>query len=106
MTVKETAGGIIFLRKIMRGGANKSFGIEVAKLAGIPAEVTARAKEILRKLEKSDIARGAIETVSDRSTDELDGEIERILREIDFNNITPMQALNILLDLTEKVKKD
>ena len=106
VTVKETAGGIIFLRKIMRGGANKSFGIEVAKLAGIPAEVTARAKEILRKLEKSDIARGAIETVSDRSTDELDGEIERILREIDFNNITPMQALNILLDLTEKVKKD
>ena len=106
VTVKETAGGIIFLRKIMRGGANKSFGIEVAKLAGIPAEVTTRAKEILRKLEKSDIARGAIETVSDRSTDELEGEIERILREIDFNNITPMQALNILLDLTEKVKKD
>ena len=57
VTVRETAEGIVFLRKIVRGGANKSFGIEVARLAGIPAAVTARAKEILHSLEKRDIAK-------------------------------------------------
>ncbi len=106
VTVKEAAGTVIFLRKIMRGGANKSFGIEVAKLAGIPSAVTSRAKEILKKLEKNDIARTAIETVSAEGECLHESEAEKILRELDFDNLTPMQAFHILSDLAEKVKRD
>ena len=106
VTVKEAAGTVIFLRKIMRGGANKSFGIEVAKLAGIPSAVTSRAKEILKKLEKNDIARTAIETVSAEGECLHESEAEKILRELDFDNLTPMQAFHIRSDLAEKVKRD
>ena len=101
VTVRETAGGIIFLRKIVRGGANKSFGIEVARLAGIPADVTSRAKEILKKLEKNDIARTAVRT---QAAEPSVSEAERILSEIDMNTLSPMQAFSLLSDLVEKVK--
>lgn len=106
VTVKEAAGTVIFLRKIMRGGANKSFGIEVARLAGIPSAVTSRAKDILKKLEKNDIARTAMVVRENSEEAQTESEAERILREIDFNNLTPMQAFHILSDLAEKVKKD
>ncbi len=106
VTVKEAAGSVIFLRKIMRGGANKSFGIEVARLAGIPAAVTSRAKVILKKLEKNDIARSAAESVKENEAPDTESEAERILRELDFDNMTPMQAFHILSDLAEKVKKE
>lgn len=107
VTVKEAAGTVIFLRKIMRGGANKSFGIEVAKLAGVPAEVTARAKEILKKLEKNDIARGAAQTEEIAVSEEEPSlsEIEKILSELDLDNLSPMQAFMVLSDLSEKVKR-
>ena len=101
VTVRETVGGIIFLRKIVRGGANKSFGIEVARLAGIPADVTSRAKEILKKLEKNDIARTAVRT---QAAEPSVSEAERILSEIDMNTLSPMQAFSLLSDLVEKVK--
>ena len=104
VTVRETGEGILFLRKIVRGGANKSFGIEVARLAGIPPAVTSRAKEILRKLEKNDIARGATRAVAAEEPAPKRSEAERILAEIDMNNLTPMQAFNILSDLAEKVR--
>lgn len=107
VTVKEAAGTIIFLRKIMRGGANKSFGIEVAKLAGIPAAVTARAKDILKKLEKNDIARTAIEeTAVEADIRPAESETDKLLRELDLDNLTPMQAFHILSDLAEKAKRD
>ena len=101
VTVRETAAGIVFLRKIVRGGANKSFGIEVARLAGIPSAVTDRARQILKKLEKNDIARGATEEAPAES---VRSEAERILSEIDMNNVTPIQAFNLLSDLAEKAK--
>ena len=101
VTVRETAAGIVFLRKIVRGGANKSFGIEVARLAGIPSAVTDRARQILKKLEKNDIARGATEEAPAES---VRSEAERILSEIDMNNLTPIQAFNLLSDLAEKAK--
>ena len=101
VTVRETAAGIVFLRKIVRGGANKSFGIEVARLAGIPSAVTDRARQILKKLEKNDIARGAAE---DAPAENVQSEAERILSEIDMNNVTPIQAFNLLSDLAEKAK--
>lgn len=101
VTVRETAAGIVFLRKIVRGGANKSFGIEVARLAGIPSAVTDRARQILKKLEKNDIARGATE---EAPAENVQSEAERILSEIDMNNVTPIQAFNLLSDLAEKAK--
>ena len=105
VTVKEAAGTVIFLRKIMRGGANKSFGIEVARLAGVPNEVTTRAKEILKKLEKIDIARNASEPSDGEMSDsERFSEVENILSDLDLNNVSPMQAFMILSDLAEKVK--
>ena len=89
----------------MRGGANKSFGIEVARLAGVPNEVTARAKEILKKLEKNDIARNASEPSDGEMSDsERFSEVENILSDLDLNNVSPMQAFMILSDLAEKVK--
>ena len=101
VTVKEYNGSIVFLRKIMRGGANRSFGIEVSCLAGIRKEVTDRAKEILRSLEKSDI------TVrkDDKQEEREYSEIEEIIKETDINNISPMQAFAILQDLKEKLEK-
>ena len=104
VTVRETGAGVIFLRKIVRGGANKSFGIEVARLAGIPPVVTQRAKEILKKLEKNDIARTAVNAEETAETEKPYSEIEHILAEIDVNNLTPMQAFNLLADLAEKAK--
>ena len=104
VTVRETGDGILFLRKIVRGGANKSFGIEVARLAGIPPAVTSRAKEILRKLEKNDIARDAARAVASDEAAARQSEAERILSELDMNNLTPMQAFGVLFDLVEKVR--
>ena len=108
VSVKESGSGIIFLRKIVRGGANKSFGIEVARLAGVPAEVTSRAKEILKQLEKSDIARqsAAKEEHSSPVAEPAYSPAERILLDTDMNNLTPMQAFNLLSDLVDMVKKD
>ena len=109
ITVKEMQGTIIFLRKIMRGGANKSFGIEVAKLAGVNSEVTERAKQILKKLEASGLNGKEIETCSENH-ESIDGfkqsrlsEVERIIKDLDINNLSPMQALTVIADLSEKV---
>lgn len=106
VTVRETADGILFLRKIVRGGANKSFGIEVARLAGIPAAVTDRAKDILRRLEKRDIARAPHAAMQEKEAAAPSGpsEAERILLDTDADNLTPMQALTLVSDLAERVK--
>ncbi len=104
IAVKELNGGIIFLRKIMRGGANRSFGIEVAALAGIPKVVTDRAKQILRLVEKGDSAK--VENNEDEPQPDSDSEIVKILREVDMNNLSPMQAFLLVGDLVEKVKDE
>ena len=104
VTVRETAGGILFLRKIARGGANKSFGIEVARLAGIPSGVTDRAKEILRKLEKNDIARHAAQAKEEAKQPPVRSRAESILMKTDINTLSPMQAFSVLSDLIEMVK--
>lgn len=101
ITVKEMNGTVLFLRKIMRGGANKSFGVEVAALAGVPSVVTVRAKEILKELEKKDIARGKV--YKQEETEESKSEVERILQDTDLNTLSPMQALLLLSDLKEKL---
>ena len=99
ITVKEVNGSIMFLRRIMRGSANKSFGIEVASLAGVPQEVTKRAKSILKKLEKNDLARQTGEiTALEEEVYQL-SETESAIKSLDLDNLTPMQALQILSDL-------
>ncbi|MBQ8427287.1 MAG: DNA mismatch repair protein MutS, partial [Clostridia bacterium] len=107
VTVKEMQGGIVFLRKIMRGGANRSFGIEVAELAGVSKNVTERAKAILKQLEKKDITRRD----AFNGADERDNvkapltDVERIIKDIDLNNLSPLQAFNIITDLHDKIKE-
>lgn len=115
IAVKEWGEKIIFLRKIMEGGASRSYGIEVARIAGVPGEVIARAKEILQNLEKGEfdeigmprIARGKSsgKSMSPQMSlfvekeDEIIGE----LRRMDISSITPLDALNILNDLKNKI---
>ena len=103
IAVKEINGSIVFLRKIMRGGANRSFGIEVAALAGVPKEVTDRAKQILKAVEKKEGV--AVKYIEEGDSEQPEpSEVERILRETDINTLSPMQAFLILSDLVEKVR--
>lgn len=106
ISVKEFNGTIVFLRKIMRGGANRSFGIEVASLAGVPETVTERAKAILKSIEKGDavIRGGSVGEQEAQPEASKESEVERILKDIDVDNLSPMQALMTLHDLAEKVK--
>lgn len=112
VTVRELGGNIVFLRKIQRGGANKSFGVEVASLAGVPKEVTARAKQILKNLEKNDVNRSefAFENDDTEETAPIQtrrlSEVERILKGTDENTLSPMQALLLISDLKQKLKDD
>lgn len=104
ISVKEINGKIVFLRKIMRGGVNRSFGIEVASLAGVPEAVTDRAKQILKQIESGDKEFEARHC--EREEEIGRSETETILSEIDLNSISPMQAFLILGDLVEKVKNN
>ena len=113
VTVRELNGAIVFLRKIARGGTNRSFGIEVASLAGVPQEVTLRAKQILKALEKKDLLAGNKKlTVEDIEEETAfapireKSEVERILQDTDVNVLSPMQALLLLNDLKEKLEKE
>ncbi|MBQ3115620.1 MAG: DNA mismatch repair protein MutS [Clostridia bacterium] len=104
VSVKEMQNGIIFLRKIARGGTNKSFGIEVAELAGVSKLVTDRARKILKKLEANDIASGKIKIDNQTTTPAPKlCETERIIKDLDINNLSPMQAFNVLADLHDKI---
>ena len=109
ITVKEFNDEVIFLRKIVRGGANKSFGVAVAKLAGLPKSVIERAKIISKNLETSEIKRQITETnLSSNSNYEENANSNRnivgILKDIDINKVTPLTAFEILADLVEKAK--
>ena len=108
VTVKELNGIVVFLRKIARGGANRSFGIEVAALAGVPKEVTTRAKSILKALEKNDIARGKIqiEQIEEEEETRQLTEVEKLIAEVDINTLSPMQAFLLLSDLKEKLEEE
>ena len=123
IAVKEKGDDIVFLRKIIKGGADKSYGIQVAKLAGLPDSVIDRAKEIVNELLKNDIT----ETVKNISVDSgnrkkkehldevdltqmslfdtvKDDDIIKELETVDIGNMTPLDALNKLYELQNKVK--
>lgn len=123
IAVKEKGDDIVFLRKIVKGGADKSYGIQVAKLAGVPDSVIERAKEIVEELSANDIMSVAkkitVDTGCKKKTERLDevdltqmslfdtvrdDDIIEELKNVDVGNLTPIEALNKLYELQNKVK--
>ena len=116
MAVKEINGKVVFLRKVVAGGADRSYGIHVAELAGLPRAVTERAREILSNLEKQALdVKGA--PVLARHEGESAGEGQMLLfsaseelvleklRDVDVDNLTPVAALSVLASLQDRLKR-
>jgi len=112
ISVKEVGNKVVFLRKLVRGGSNHSFGIHVATMAGMPKSVTGRAEEILKKLEGNkedkDLSKPLVEIGKKRegmqlSFYQLDDpvlkEIRNEIATLDINNLTPIEALNKLNEI-------
>lgn len=123
IAVKEQKGNIVFLRKIVKGGADRSYGIAVAKLAGLPESVINRANELVSQLSENDISASVRSIASTaekkqifKKSDDVDRgqmslfdtisdeEIISELMDLDCNNMTPMEALNALGMLQSKLK--
>lgn len=112
IAVKKHGDDITFLRKIVRGEADDSFGIEVAKLAGVPSEVIKRAKEILKKIENGDVVgvaavrKGAVKEEIPSAQigfeDSAALEIAQELKSLDVTTLTPIEAMNLLYKLSKK----
>ena len=112
IAVKEKGEDIIFLRKIVRGGTDESYGIHVAKLAGVPKAVTTKANEILRSLERKNILTGKKQEKQNKK--QVEGQFDlynyklaEIAHEVDkinLNELTPIDALNTLVRIKEKMK--
>jgi DNA mismatch repair protein MutS len=108
VTVKETAGGIVFLHTVEAGAANKSYGIEVARLAGLPMGVVARAREVLKLHERAETQQvaKALEAGDERRSQTqmtmftpLSQRIVDRLAALDLDGLTPRDALNLLAEL-------
>lgn len=118
ISIKEQGDDIIFLRKIKRGGADHSYGIQVAQLAGLPNPIIARSKEILSQLDDADITKSTEKLLAEKPQDRVvennqmtlfnsekyDKVIEDI-KDVNILNITPMEAMRILHGLQEDLKK-
>ncbi len=126
--VKENEDGIVFLRKIVKGGADRSYGIEVAKLAGLPKDVIDRAEELLREISENDLstitenieakgeaAKATSKKKDSNTSDELDNQMSFFdtlsdkdildeIRALDISAMTPIEALNQLDSIQKKVK--
>ncbi len=109
VAVKKHGDEITFLRKIVRGGTDDSYGIEVAALAGLPSEVISRAKEILKKIENDEIDTAfKTDKKADEQTDQIGFadttalEITAYLKDIDVTTLTPIEAMNTLYTLVRK----
>ena len=127
IAVKEQGDDIIFLRKIIKGGADKSYGIQVARLAGIPELVIERAKEIVSELSDHDIATKVKgiqvskkleeyqpepvqlslfpENSAQKVSDPTEEEVLQQLRNLDLSHMTPLDAMNLLFTLQGKLSK-
>ena len=107
--VKESAGGIVFLHNIEPGAASKSYGIEVARLAGLPTVVIERAKHVLRQHEKQERQNVQAESVADPLQltifTPLSQRIVDRIEATDVNALTPLQALNLLEELQQELKE-
>ncbi len=120
ISVKEWKDDIIFLRKIIPGPSDQSYGIHVAKLAGIPKPVVTRAKEILFNLEKQELDDSGHPKIAYRSAQKQDksqfllfqtdkdlkilDEIREVINQTEISNLTPLEALNLLNEMKEKIK--
>ena len=112
IAVKEKGEDIVFLRKIVRGGTDESYGIHVARLAGVPKLVTEEANKILKSLERKNILTGKKEEKKDKKQvegqfDMYNFKLAEIAHEIDkinLNELTPIDALNTLVRIKEKMK--
>jgi DNA mismatch repair protein MutS len=110
VSVKETGGGIVFLRKVEPGAADRSYGIEVAKLAGLPNEVVLRAREVLTEHEFAEaqatahLSPGATPGPAQLTIfTPLSQPVLDKLREVDLNRLTPLEALNLLAELKKEI---
>lgn len=122
IAVKEKGDDIVFLRKIVKGGADKSYGIQVAKLAGVPDSVICRAKELVEELSDADITAAVKDlTSSSKKKQKIvydqvdmaqmslfdtvqDNDIVEEIRNLDMTHLTPMEAMNILYNLQNKIQ--
>ena len=108
MAVKEQGSDIVFLRKVVQGKANKSYGIQVAKLAGIPHEVIGRAEEVLSQIEEENVLevkagkKAQRQTQLVREEEKLDS-LEHELRKLDLSKLTPMEAYLKLIELKKRL---
>lgn len=112
IAVKEKGEDIIFLRKIVRGGTDESYGIHVARLAGVPKQVTQKADSILKSLERKNVLTGKAQEKKDKK--QVEGqfdmfnfklaEIAHELDKVNLNELTPIDALNTLVRIKEKMK--
>ncbi len=107
IAVKKRGDDIIFLRRIVKGGADDSYGIEVALLSGVPKAVTNRAKEILKDIEANGVVTYK-ETKSDSSQMSFEmqcaSDILKELKTVDVNTLTPIEAMDMLFDIANKAK--
>jgi len=111
VSVKEAGGSVVFLRKVEPGAADRSYGIEVAKLAGLPSEVVVRAREVLAEHESSErrltghLTPGAEPERPAQLTifTPLSQPVLEKLREVDLNRLTPLEALNLLAELKKEI---
>jgi DNA mismatch repair protein MutS len=112
VVVREWNDELVLLRKVVAGRADRSYGIQVARLAGLPPPVVARAREILSGLERDELSRGGRPSLSGSADRQQqmglfqaaapeDDPLRRRLREVDINQLTPLQALTLLAELKE-----
>jgi DNA mismatch repair protein MutS len=119
VAVREWGGEIIFLRKIVEGGTNRSYGIQVARLAGLPQKVIDRAKEILTNLEKGELDALGMPKIArtkmgiSKPTPPVQPSlfvqsdpIRSKLKKIKVDQLTPLEALNVLDELKKRAEKD
>ena len=112
IAVKEKGEDIIFLRKIVEGGTDESYGVHVAKLAGVPQNVTKRANEILKSLERKNLMNQKAKQKEDKKVvsgqfDMFNYKLAELAHEIDkinVNELTPIEALNTLMKLKDKMR--
>jgi DNA mismatch repair protein MutS len=114
VSVKETGGSVVFLRRVEPGAADRSYGIEVAKLAGLPNEVVVRAREVLAEHESSEHRLSGHLTPGSSTAPErpmqltiftpLSQPVLEKLREVDLNRLTPLEALNLLAELKRQIE--
>jgi len=109
---KEAGDTIVFLHKVVDGGTDRSYGVQVAALAGVPDQVVKRAKELLVRLEKENVTSAGISEPGFEDTQQaslealvVDDPIVERIKHIDLDRTTPMDALNELKEIKDKIKR-